>query len=241
MLSTKFIASLGPSELTSMLLDTTLLGKIVLLTLFILSVLSWAVMIDKARTLSVIRKGHAVFWDMLNRWLNQEIDKETFLNWCSSKPNLPLANLWVETVDADSVRSVRRNSERISYAEVEGLERYLIILSTTVSIAPFLGLMGTVWGIMQSFWDMSAMRSANLTVVAPGIAEALITTIAGLSAAIPAVVFYNMFVRKIDLIGNELERLRTVMEEEIQTENGSNGSRDRPPRRPDTHEKERIR
>ena len=114
------------------------------------------------------------------------------------------------------------------------------LISTTVTIAPFLGLLGTVWGIMNAFWNMSAMRSANLTVVAPGIAEALITTIAGLGAAIPAVVFYNMFVRKIDLVGNELDRLRTLIEDVVAAQ-GDGGRSRVPPRRPEKIEKERIR
>ncbi len=240
MVHTTFLAALGASELIGLLRDTTLLGKIVLLILFLLSVLSWAVMIDKARTLAQIRRGHARFWARCETWLDRGGDSDELDAWCRDRGDLPLSNLWVEARAKQTPQAVRRAAERVAYAEVEGLERYLIILSTTVTIAPFLGLMGTVWGIMQAFWDMSAMRSANLTVVAPGIAEALITTIAGLSAAIPAVVFYNMFVRKIDLVGNELERLRTVLEEQSPGGHRSSG-RDRPARRPDTHEKERIR
>jgi biopolymer transport protein ExbB/TolQ len=158
------------------------------------------------------------------------------------RTDLPLCNLMVETDGLESAPAIRRAAERIAYLEVERLERYLILLSTTVTIAPFLGLLGTVWGIMTSFWDMSAMHSANLTVVAPGIAEALITTIAGLATAIPAVIFYNMLVRKIDLVGNEMERLRTILEEEI----GGGGRGTVTPgsqdfaRRPQIHDKERI-
>ncbi len=125
--------------------------------------------------------------------------------------------------------AIRRASERVAYLEIENLERYLILLSTAVTISPFLGLLGTVWGIMSSFWGMASMQSANLTVVAPGIAEALITTIAGLATAIPAVIFYNMIVRKIDLVGNELDRLRTILEEEAGGEDGP-GGRDAAPR-----------
>ncbi len=240
MVNTIFLASLGAPELLGLLRDTTLLGKTVLLILFLLSVLSWAVMIDKARALSLIRKGHGRFWARCEAWLDSGGAADDLDAWCREREDLPLANLWVEGRNKQTPQAIRRVSERVSYSEVEGLERYLIILSTTVTISPFLGLMGTVWGIMQAFWDMSAMRSANLTVVAPGIAEALITTIAGLSAAIPAVVFYNMFVRKIDLIGNEMERLRTVLEENAPRTSRRTG-RDRPPRRPDTHDKERIR
>jgi len=234
------LAAMSPQDLFGLLLDTTLLGKLILLILFVLSVLSWAVMFDKSRLLNRIRGGHRQFWDSCDDWIDGRLDKNAMAGWCRERVDLPLANLWLETADAESVPEVRRCSERIAYAEVEALERYLIILSTTVTISPFLGLMGTVWGIMQAFWDMSTMRSANLTVVAPGIAEALVTTIAGLLAAIPAVVFYNMFVRKIDLVGNEMERLRTIMEQEIASETGNGHQRVRP-RRPDVHDKERIR
>lgn len=234
------LATMGPQDLLGLLLDTTLLGKLILLILFVISVLSWAVMFDKSRLLSRIRGGHLLFWDRCDDWIDGRLDRDAMEQWCRGRDDLPLANLWIEAVDAQNVPEVRRSSERVAYAEVEALERYLIILSTAVTISPFLGLMGTVWGIMQAFWDMSAMRSANLTVVAPGIAEALVTTIAGLLAAIPAVVFYNMFVRKIDLVGNEMERLRTLMEHEIDVEGGNGHHRTRP-RRPDVHDKERIR
>ena len=93
---------------------------------------------------------------------------------------------------------------------------------------------------MSSFWNMTKLQSANLTVVAPGIAEALITTVAGLAVAIPAVVFYNSLVRKVDLVGNELDRLRTVMEKQTGGGRGAiEGQRD-VAQRPGFHDKERI-
>ena len=142
---------------------------------------------------------------------------------------------------ATDTPAIRRAAERVSYLEIENLEKYLILLSTAVTISPFLGLLGTVWGIMSSFWDMSSMHSANLTVVAPGIAEALVTTIAGLSTAIPAVIFYNMLVRKIDLVGNELDRLRTILEEGAGGGRGNAGHVGRDTaRRPELHDREKI-
>ena len=86
----------------------------------------------------------------------------------AASTDLPLCNLILETDDLTEAPAVRRATERIAYLEIENLERYLILLSTAVTISPFLGLLGTVWGIMTSFWDMSSMQSANLTVVAPG-------------------------------------------------------------------------
>ncbi len=175
---TPFLAVLGPQDLLDMLIDTTLLGKIVLLLLLILSVLSWAVMFDKGRSLSRIRKGHREFWQRLASWREGREPVTSLTAWCEERVDLPLANLWLEAAPQKSAVMVRRACERTAYAETEELERYLIILSTTVTIAPFLGLMGTVWGIMQSFTEMGSGTNTTLNLIGPGIAEALITTIA---------------------------------------------------------------
>ncbi len=239
--SVPFLAVLGPGELVDLVADSTFFGKFILLVLLFLSVMSWAVFVDKAMTLSRIRKGHGLFWEKCEAWLGGQTRRADLDAWCQDNGDLPLCNLILETGTTNSVAGVRRASERVTYLETENLERYLILLSTTVTISPFLGLLGTVWGIMSSFWGMASMQSANLTVVAPGIAEALITTIAGLSAAIPAVIFYNMIVRKIDLVGNELDRLRTVLEEEAGGESGAVGPAGRDlARRPDQHDRESI-
>lgn len=235
------LATLGTTELVGLIAETTFFGKFILLVLLVLSVVSWAVMIEKGRQFARIRAGHMQFWDRLEAWLDDRISTAELHMWAESRPDLPLANQLVEVRDLDEAPSVRRASERIAYLEIERLERYLMLLSTAVSISPFLGLLGTVWGIMTSFWNMAAMQSANLTVVAPGIAEALVTTIAGLATAIPAVIFYNSLVRKIDLVGNEMERLRTVLEERAGGGRGElhPGARDFA-RRPAVHDKEHI-
>ncbi len=229
-------ALLGPGELMGLVMDSTFFGKGILLILLVLSVLSWAVLTDKARTLMAIRSGHALFWTQLDLWLDDGQTKADLVRWCQEHTELPLANQILETHELKRVPDIRRASERVTYLELENLERYLILLSTAVTISPFLGLLGTVWGIMSSFFEMSAMQSANLAVVAPGIAEALITTIAGLATAIPAVIFYNMLVRKIDLVGNEMDRLRTILEEGAGGGSGAVGSAGRDQHRhPDVH------
>jgi len=234
-----FLAALGSAELLSLVAETSFFGKFILLVLLIISVLAWAVMIEKARVLAGIRSGHLLFWRKCDAWLNGQQTREELVRWCEQRSDLPLCNQMVEVEGTTTTPAVRRASERIAYLEIERLERYLIILSTGVTIAPFLGLLGTVWGIMTSFWDMASTQSANLTVVAPGIAEALITTIAGLATAIPAVIFFNMLVRKIDLVGNEMERLRTILEEELAGSGAPPNGRD-VVRRPAIHAKERI-
>jgi biopolymer transport protein TolQ len=235
-----FLAALGPSELMGLIMDTTFFGKGIMLVLLVLSVMSWAVFIDKARTLSRIRNGHFLFWEKVDSWLDGQTPQAEVVAWCQENTDLPLANLILEIGDLRHVPTIRRASERVTYLETENLERYLILLSTAVTISPFLGLLGTVWGIMSSFWDMSSMQSANLTVVAPGIAEALVTTIAGLATAIPAVIFYNMTVRKIDLVGNELDRLRTILEESAGGDVVVGPAGRDFARRPETHNSESI-
>jgi len=235
------LATLGPGELLGLILDTTFFGKTILLVLLVLSLTSWAVFIDKARTLGRIRQGHLEFWTRCEDWLEGRSRKRDLLDWCAENEDLPMSSLMVETADLEQVPAVRRASERVTWMEIENLERYLILLQTAVTISPFLGLLGTVWGIMASFWDMASMQSANLTVVAPGIAEALVTTIAGLATAIPAVIFYNSLVRKIDLVGNEMDRLRTVLEEAAGGGSGAAAPDGRDHvRRPDLHDREQI-
>ena len=234
-----FLGALGPGEILGLVSDSTFFGKFILLILLFLSVMSWAVFIDKARSLSRIRAGHQGFWERCEVWLESPGGGRGDLeSWSRDNTDLPLSSLILETEGLTHWPAVRRASERVSYLEIENMERYLILLSTAVTISPFLGLLGTVWGIMSSFWGMASMQSANLTVVAPGIAEALITTIAGLATAIPAVIFYNMTVRKIDLVGNELDRLRTILEEAVGGESAPVG-RDAA-LRPDLHDRESI-
>jgi len=104
-----------------------------------------------------------------------------------------------------SLAAVDRALLRASSAEVNKLEKRVPFLATTASITPFIGLFGTVWGIMSSFSNIGSQGSTDLAVVAPGIAEALIATAAGLAAAIPAVYFYNHFTTKVKTYASEMD------------------------------------
>jgi biopolymer transport protein TolQ len=235
-----FLAQIGAGEIRELVSISSLFGKLIMLLLLLLSIASWGVVIEKARTFARIREGHRRFWVTLDSWLDGKLSRERFVAWCEAHPGLPLCSMALETTDLTEVPAIRRASERIAYLETEKLEKYLMLIGTTVTVAPFLGLLGTTWGIMSSFWGMAKMQSANLTVVAPGIAEALITTAAGLGTAIPAVVFYNSLVRKVDLVGNEMERLRTILEEQAGGARGVDASQRDVAQRPDYHGKEQI-
>jgi biopolymer transport protein TolQ len=99
-----------------------------------------------------------------------------------------------------SLESLSRSLVRAAGVEVTRIERRVSFLATTASVTPFIGLFGTVWGIMTAFADIGRMGSANLAVVAPGISEALITTAMGLAAAIPAAVFFNFYGSRIKVL-----------------------------------------
>jgi biopolymer transport protein TolQ len=109
------------------------------------------------------------------------------------------------------IDNIARSLRRAQQSEVTSLESMVPFLATTGSTAPFVGLFGTVWGIMNSFISIGAQKNASLDVVAPGIAEALIATAIGLVAAIPAVMAYNFFVRKINVLSNEMESFSSDM------------------------------
>ncbi len=108
-------------------------------------------------------------------------------------------------IPPERVDAVNRAMRRAAAGEISRMERYLPFLATTASAAPFIGLFGTVWGVMSAFHGIGQQGSASLAVVAPGISEALIATAAGLGAAIPAVVAYNYFVNKVKHWATEME------------------------------------
>ena len=110
-----------------------------------------------------------------------------------------------DTVELGGIENVQRAMHRARTQEVTRLERGLTFLATTASTAPFIGLFGTVWGIMTAFRGLSTTTSSSIQAVAPGIAEALIATAVGLAAAIPAVVMYNRFSRQLRVLSAEMD------------------------------------
>ena len=110
-----------------------------------------------------------------------------------------------DDVSAERLNAAERAMRRSAALEVARLERYLPFLATTASATPFIGLFGTVFGIMSAFHGIGAQGSASLAVVAPGISEALVATAAGLAAAIPAVIAYNYFVNRVKHWATEMD------------------------------------
>ena len=175
-----------------LILQAGIIVKGVLLILLSFSVVSWAIIFFKQRYFSRAKKETEQF---LRAYRTSRDSKGIFQSTRSFTIS-PSANLF-RSVFTDAVHKERSETRRIlkRYGALESakLEKYLNFLATTGSTTPFIGLFGTVWGIMNAFRGIGSAGAASLAVVAPGIAESLIATAAGLAAAIPAVIAYNYY------------------------------------------------
>ena len=188
--------------------------KSVMVGLMACSVWVWAIAIDKlilyARTSRAMDGFEQTFWS------GQSL--EELYRMVSSRPNHSMAALFVAAMREwkrsfeGAPRSFAGLQMRIGKVmevsimrEIERLERRLLVLATVGSAGPFIGLFGTVWGIMTSFQSIAASKNTSLAVVAPGIAEALFATAIGLVAAIPATIFYNKFSSEVNKQAQRLE------------------------------------
>lgn len=211
---TAHLAQTGVLDLIS---EAGLVAKFVLLILFGASIVCWAIIVSKWKVLKQARNQNdsfiGVFWNGKN--FDEIIAK------CDKFPHSPAASVFKSGVkelrkfsasettllssNTDKIENIYRAVVRTSAGEIAGLEKHLGWLATTASAAPFIGLFGTVWGIMNSFQNIGATGAANLAVVAPGISEALITTATGIGAAIPAVIAYNAYAGQIKRIAVDVE------------------------------------
>lgn len=194
-------------------------AKLVLATLVIFSFISWAIILYKGIALRRAQASSETFLDVFRR--SSKFSEVNSV--CAQLRASPLVGVFqagyaevnqqVRSAGGHgnpkptvkSLDSLSRALARAATVEVTRLERRVTFLATTASVTPFIGLFGTVWGIMNAFGDIGRMGSANLAVVAPGISEALITTAAGLAAAIPAAVFYNFYNSRIRVLSSMLD------------------------------------
>ncbi|MCK4738671.1 MAG: protein TolQ [Deltaproteobacteria bacterium] len=190
--------------------------KLVLLILLLLSVISWAVILYKVSLIRKVEKESSAFYEVF--WKNRDFTQ--ILAVTKNYPLTPLSRIF-KNIYAELAPSVDEATETNSlHIETDylkriikktitqeniALERGASFLATTGNTAPFIGLFGTVWGIMNSFRAIGLEGGANLAVVAPGISEALVATAMGLFAAIPAVVGYNSIIARTERINSEME------------------------------------
>ncbi len=207
-------------SLLGLFLQADFVVKLVMLILLFASVWVWTIIIEKVMTLRRVNREASVFEDEF--WSGGSLD--TLYEREGADPSNPMAavfgaamNEWrrsLRVAGADISRSgVRDRVERAMgvtiQREMERMEKWMIFLASVGSTAPFIGLFGTVWGIMHSFSAIAAMHNTNLAVVAPGIAEALFATAIGLVAAIPSVLAYNKLSTDLGRFAARLEGFGT--------------------------------
>jgi biopolymer transport protein TolQ len=202
---------LGELDLIALLRTTSPVSRVVLVILLVFSVWSWGIILSKALLLRKIRRETEVFWKIFRKAQNlSEIGTA-----CETLRFTPLVPVFNSAADLKSPKAttsrLQRTLQRTASAQITKLEKRMTFLATTASVAPFVGLFGTVWGVMTSFAGLANANVATLRAVAPGIADALIATAFGLFAAIPAVIAYNQFVYQIRNLGGEIDDLQIEM------------------------------
>ena len=191
------LASNTDFSILSLFLRADIIVKSVIVILIACSIYSWAIIFDKIRLFRKINKSAEEFEDKF--WKSKSA--ETFYNSLPSTTNDPMAQVFKNSMQTVmKSRSKSNLTERMMNVLDANIEKQMNIvdknytfLATVGSTAPFIGLFGTVWGIMNSFQSIAISRNTSLAIVAPGIAEALFATALGLLAAIPAVIAYNKF------------------------------------------------
>ena len=202
-------------SLFGMFMRATLVVKLVMLGLVIASILCWAIVFEKFAALRKTRRTMDRFEELF--WSGQSLDEieAAVLHW----PRVGTVALFLAAMEEwrrsqtaaarAGVAGLMQRIEKVMDVELQRqiarLEQRLMVLATVGSVSPFIGLFGTVWGIMNSFQAIAISKNTNLAVVAPGLAEALFATALGLLAAIPAVIFYNKFANDIAHIGARME------------------------------------
>jgi biopolymer transport protein TolQ len=209
-------AAAGDLSLWGLFIQADIVVKLVMLLLILASVWVWAIVFEKWQSLRRANREADAFEDRF--WSGGSLDELYDLE--GTKPAHPMAAVFgaamgewrrsARAAGADVSRSsvggrVDRGINLAVQREMDRLERWMVFLASVGSTAPFIGLFGTVWGIMHSFSAIASMHNTNLAVVAPGIAEALFATAIGLVAAIPAVLAYNK-------ISNDLARFAARLE-----------------------------
>lgn len=212
-------------SLVQMMLHAGLMVKAVMITLLVFSVVSWTIIVMKHLTFRKARRTSDDFLDHFweSKTLNEAYEAArdftlspeatVFVSGFHELKKIGAAREGREESTLDTrlatLDNVKRAMRKAHVMEIDRLGRSLPFLATTGSATPFIGLFGTVWGIMTSFHDIGLRGSASLAVVAPGISEALVATAAGLAVAIPAVIFYNFYANRLAEFESDIEYFST--------------------------------
>ncbi len=225
-------------SIISLVLQATLVVKLVMAGLLLTSLASWAVIFGKLVGLSKIKAGNEAFEREF--WAGKNLN-DLYADAQQSRTSSPMERIFASgmreflklrerrVTDAGSLLDGARRAMRASQQrELDTIEANLSFLASVGSVSPYVGLFGTVWGIMHAFVGLSNLQQVTLATVAPGIAEALVATAIGLFAAIPAVIAYNRFARDIDRIAMKfdsfMEEFSNILQRNLGQAPGNTGA-----------------
>lgn len=196
----------GNHSLVALVLHANTVVQLTLLILLIFSVVSWAIIGSKHRQLKNAKNRSDKFYQLF--WQAKSIDAIVSKGSFRKSPAFNVFKTGIDTLrenqKPEAAPYIEKEVRRTAEDEIAQMEYGVPFLATTGSAAPFIGLFGTVWGILNAFWKIGRTGASSLAIVGPHIAEALIATAIGLAAAIPAVIFYNVYVNRIRLISKDL-------------------------------------
>lgn len=209
----------NPFSLLDLFLQSDIIVQLTMVLLLIASIISWSIIFEKYSTFKLLNRRLRIFeedfWrgddlkELLYRTKNRHVMRNILSLTLSEFESIQNSKKGHNTFDVSELEITKERLHNIMQIEglktFEAMERKVPILATIGSSSPFIGLFGTVWGIMNSFQSIALAKNTTLAVVAPGIAEALLATAFGLITAIPAVMFYNKFMSEINKFGIRVE------------------------------------
>jgi len=220
-------------SITQLVLEASLVVQLVMLILLAASVMSWALIFRKHRAMRQAQHGAQEFEDRfwsggnlaeIYSQVSQPHEETGGMERIFRAGFREFSRMRKQQANAESTVEASHRAMRVSLTrELDHLESFVPFLATVGSTSPYIGLFGTVWGIMNSFRALGNMQQATLATVAPGIAEALIATALGLFAAIPAVVAYNRYASQIERLTNRyeifVEEFTSILQRHVHTQN----------------------
>jgi len=196
----------GNNNIISLILHADIVVQIMMVVLFFFSIVSWAIIGSKHRQLKRAKNLSKKFFKHF--WQAKSIDAVVAKGAFRKSPAFSIFKAGVDTLRENqspkAAHLVEKEIRRATEDELTELEYGISFLATTSGAAPFIGLFGTVWGILNAFWKIGRTGASSIAIVGPHIAEALISTAVGLAAAIPALIFYNFYVNRIRYLSKDL-------------------------------------
>ena len=228
-----FIPTLADAQLFDYFSQSNFAGQAIVLILLIFSILAWGVMFCKFSDLNSMEKANKHTVGLLKKSSLLDVAQSKSIEGAYARILKDAVNAWLRAINSNEERAsriahVENTIERSLSRQIMFYNTKMTLLGTVISGAPFLGLLGTAWGVMDCFGSMSQQTSVTLQMLAPGVAGALLTTVAGLVVAIPSVFGYNFLTAKASELSTETENFASLIADELEMEASARAEQENP-------------